>query len=304
MNTSERLGYGKEEKLLIVNADDLGLAKAANDGVFDLLEEGAVSSATIMMNCPWSAEAAERIASMPDVDIGVHWTLTSEWPHYRWGPLVRNRASATLTGKDGWFPQTPEETERRADPEEVRGELIAQTEAALAAGIALTHADNHMGSLYGIVSGKDLLHVAYDVCAKYGLPFRLPRKLIPVGGRQIPPEVQERAKRRAREAEDRGIVLPDYITGPEYRLLPGESYDDVKAEGIGLLRALLPGVTEWISHPARVTDELRSFHLHPEKRGMEIRFWRDPDVQSVLREEQIRMIGWKELKQLQDSLRI
>ncbi|MBW5448136.1 ChbG/HpnK family deacetylase [Cohnella sp. CFH 77786] len=302
MNTSERLGYGKEEKLLIVNADDFGLSRSVNDGVLDLLVEGAVSSATVMMNCPWSSDAAAKAASLPDADIGVHWTLTSEWPAYRWGPLVRSRPAESLCGKDGWFPLTSEEVERRADPEEVRFELIAQTEAALRSGLALTHADNHLGSLYGLATGRDLLHVAFEVCARYGLPFRLPRKLIPVGGRQIPQEMLERAKIRARQAEDYGIVLPDYVTGPEYRLLPGETYDDVKAEGIALLRGLLPGVTEWIAHPARLTDELKSFHQHPEKRGMERSFWTDPDVKSVLRQEQIRLIGWKELQRLQSSL--
>ncbi|WP_276357958.1 polysaccharide deacetylase family protein [Cohnella caldifontis] len=301
MLTSEKLGYGKDEKLLIVNADDFGMSRSVNDGISELLERRLVSSSTIMMNCPWSPDAAARAVRIRDVDIGVHWTLTSEWPAYRWGPLLRGRPSDTLAGKDGWFPASSEEAERRADPEQVRGELIAQTEAALQAGIALTHADNHMGSLYGISSGRDLLHVAFEVCARYGLPFRLPRKLIPVGGRIIPPEIEQRAKIRVRQAEDYGIVLPDYVIGPEYRLLPGQTYDDVKAEGIALLRGLLPGVTEWIAHPAVVTEDFKAFNLYWEKRGMERRFWSDPDVLQVIRQENIQRIGWRELQRLQSS---
>lgn len=303
MNTAQRMGYGKMERLLIVNADDFGLCRSVNEGVVELLSEHRISSSTIMMNCSWSADAVSFIhETVPDADIGIHWTLTSEWPNYRWGPLSRSHGTTTLVSPLGWFPATVEETEQRADPEEVRAELIAQIEAALKAGVALTHADNHMGSLYGFYSGNDLLPIAFDVCARYGLPFRLPRRLISIGGRTIPVELQERAKVRVRQAEDRGIVLPDYVVGPEYQLNAGDSYENMKEEGVDLLRQLLPGITEWITHPSYVTDELRAFHVHSEKRGMELRFWKDEEIRAILAKEQIRLIGWRELQSLQASL--
>lgn len=303
MNTAQRMGYGKEERLLIVNADDFGLCRSVNESVAALLLEKEICSATIMMTCSWSADAVAYVKeTVPDADIGVHWTLTSEWPNYRWGSICRSKSMISLTDSQGWFPDTIAEVEKRADPEEVRQELIAQTEAALKSGLTLTHADNHMGSLYGFHSGHDLLPIAFEVCAQYGLPFRLPHRLIPIGGRSIPAELQERAKMRSRQAEDRGIVLPDYVTGPEYRLFDGETYASVKAEGIGLIRSLLPGITEWIAHPSLLTDELRYFHGHAEKRGMELDFWKDEDVKRILSEEKIRLIGWKELQRLQESL--
>jgi len=303
MNTAQRLGYGKDDRLLIVNADDLGLCRSVNETVVGLLEEGAVGSATIMMNCPWSADAASRVLKrLPGADVGVHWTLTSEWPGYKWGPLCRTAPATTLATRAGWFPETAAEVERNADPEQIRAELIAQVEAALSSGLVPTHADSHMGSLYGIHSGKDLVPVAFDVCARYGLPFRLPRKLLPVGGRAVPAELAERAKARARQADDRGIVLPDYLIGPEFRLEAGHGYEEAKREGFGLLRSLLPGVTEWIAHPSAATPELRAFHGHPDKREMEAAFWRDEDVRSLLATERIRTIGWRELQLLQKSL--
>ncbi|MCD9020943.1 polysaccharide deacetylase family protein [Cohnella silvisoli] len=305
MNTAQRLGYGKEERLLIVNADDFGLCRSVNESIARLLSDNAICSTTIMMTCSWSADAVTFIKeTLPDADIGVHWTLTSEWPEYKWGPLCRSRSLLSLTYADGWFPETTAEVERRADPEEVRYELLAQTEAALKAGLALTHADSHMGSLYGFHSGKDLLPIAFDICTRFGLPIRLPRRLMPVGGRMIPTELQERAKIRVRQADDRGIILPDYVIGPDYQLNFGDTYESVKAEGIDLIRNLLPGVTEWISHPSRLTDELRSFHGEPEKRGMEQRFWNDKDVMAALTEEQVRFIGWKDLQRLQSSLSV
>ncbi|MFC5467583.1 polysaccharide deacetylase family protein [Cohnella suwonensis] len=303
MNTAQRLGYGKYEKLLIVNADDFGLCRSVNETVTELLAEGAIGSATVMMVCPWSSGAAAMLRDVcPDADVGVHWTLTSEWKGYKWGPLCRTRSVASLAGPDGWFPETSGEAERKADPDEVRQELIAQTEAALKAGIRLTHADSHMGSLYGFHTGNDLLQVAFDVCAVFGLPFRLPRMLMAVGGRRIPSEIMERAKVRVRQAEDRGIILPDYVIGPNYDLSEGDTYETAKTEGLSLLRGLLPGVTEWIAHPSRATEELRAFHGQPAKRAMEADFWRDENVRNVLADEGIRMIGWKDLQRLQASL--
>lgn len=303
VNTAQRLGYGKEDKLLIVNADDFGLCRSVNETIAEMLSEKTICSTTVMMNCPWSADAISLVRqTIPNADVGVHWTLTSEWPNYKWGPICRGRSMSSLSGADGWFPETIAEADQRADPEEVRHELIAQTEAALRAGVAITHADNHMGSLYGFHSGKDLLPIAFDICARYRLPFRLPRQLLPIGGRMISTELNERAKARVSQAEDRGIVLPDYVLGPEYALNAGESYDSVKREGIDLIRGLLPGVTEWISHPARSTGELRAFHGHPDKREMEADFWKDEEVRATLREEKITFIGWKDLQQLQMSL--
>jgi predicted glycoside hydrolase/deacetylase ChbG (UPF0249 family) len=302
MNTAQRLGYGDRDRLLIVNADDFGLCRDTNEGIADLMADGAVCSASVMMTCAWSADAAARCNRIMEPDVGIHWTLTSEWTSYKWGPIGRRKGTETLTGPDGWFPASIIETERYADPDEVRAELIAQTEAALQAGIALTHADNHMGSLYGFTTGKDFLPTVFDICVRYGLPFRLPRRLLAAGGRSVTPELQERAKARARQAEDRGIVLPDYVTGLNYTMETGETYAHVKAEAIAMLRGLKTGVTEWIAHPSRTGEELRGFCEPWQKRGMELRLWQDPDVRETLEEEGIQLIGWRELQKLQESL--
>nr|WP_255654425.1 polysaccharide deacetylase family protein [Cohnella sp. REN36] len=293
------MGYGKTDRLLIVNADDFGLCRSSNEAVANLLAEGAVDSATIMMTCPWSPAAAAAVRGLSRADVGIHWTLNSEWAPYRWGPLNRAGRTASLTDRSGWLCRTTRETELQADPEEVREELAAQTEAALRAGIRLSHADNHMGSLYGLDTGRDLLEIAFDLCATYGLPFRLPRRPLGIGGRSLPPDVEAHARQRVRQAEERGIALPDECTGFDYGLACGETYETMKAEGIATIRALRPGVTEWITHPAYGTDELRAFNPAWEKRAMEAIFWRDPDVRRILAAEGIVRIGWRELQRLQ-----
>jgi predicted glycoside hydrolase/deacetylase ChbG (UPF0249 family) len=73
---AERLGFAADDRLLIINCDDLGSSHAANSGVFDALRNGLATSATLMVPCPWAREAAARYRGE---DVGVHLTLNAEY---------------------------------------------------------------------------------------------------------------------------------------------------------------------------------------------------------------------------------
>ena len=79
----ERLGYPKEAKLLVIHGDDLGLGHGKNVATFKAMEEGIVTSASVMMTTPWVGEVVDYAAVHPEVDLGVHITLTAEWKHYK-----------------------------------------------------------------------------------------------------------------------------------------------------------------------------------------------------------------------------
>jgi chitin disaccharide deacetylase len=83
--TAERLGYPADSKLLIIHADDLAVAHSVDNASFAALDSGAVTSASVMVPCPWLTEVAAFAQSHPDADLGLHLTLTSEWKTYRWG---------------------------------------------------------------------------------------------------------------------------------------------------------------------------------------------------------------------------
>ena len=62
---AQRLGYKATDKLLIINGDDTGMCHAANVATIDSLERGLMTSATIMVPCPWFTEIARYAKSPP-----------------------------------------------------------------------------------------------------------------------------------------------------------------------------------------------------------------------------------------------
>lgn len=299
MSLASELGYGEQEKLLIINADDFGSCHSVNIGIQQLLTDGIVSSATLMMPCGWAREAALWSARHSPFDVGVHLTFTSEWDLYRWGPVNRHGITSSLVTNEGYFPKDCKTFEKQADEVQVKAEMIAQIEMALQMGMKPTHADNHMGSLYGLATGRNFLSVVLDVCAAYGLPFRLPRNLRETNDQVAPPELAEQAKLLGALADSKGVVILDYLVGLPFHLQEGETFDSFKTDMQHLLKRLKPGVTELIIHPSFVTDELHAFHGQPEKRGMELEMFRDAAIQQTLKDEGIRLIRWRELQKLQ-----
>jgi hypothetical protein len=229
---AQRLGYTADAKLLIINADDLGSCHSANVGVFECLATGTVTSATLMVPCPWAREASSRYRGE---DIGVHLTVTAEFELYRWGPITH---APSLLGGDGGFPRTVQDVWDHADLDEVRRECRAQIERAILWGFDVSHLDAHMGALQ---LRPEFFDVYLDLALDFGLPLRM---VAPAGERVIGFPARS-------VAADAGAVFTDHL-----RLVSG---------GVGSrqtfekdLASLRPGVTEMFLHPAVESAELQS----------------------------------------------
>lgn len=83
-SVAESLGFGPDDRLLIVNCDDFGSSHSANLATMRALQSGIATSATLMVPCPWAREASRMSLGL---SVGVHLTMTSEYPGYRWRPL-------------------------------------------------------------------------------------------------------------------------------------------------------------------------------------------------------------------------
>jgi chitin disaccharide deacetylase len=62
-------------RYLIVNADDFGASPGSNRGIVTAHRDGIVTSTSLMVDTPWSEDAAALAASVPDLSIGVHLDL-------------------------------------------------------------------------------------------------------------------------------------------------------------------------------------------------------------------------------------
>src|SRR5690349_13610498 len=167
---AERLGYPRDAKLLIVHADDLGMAHSVNAATIKAFESGLVNSGSIMVPCPWLSEIATFARANPNADLGLHLTLTSEWTSFRWGPVSSRDRVSSLLDKDGYFRLTETEAAAQADPKQVEMEITTQIERARALGIQPTHLDSHMGTLY---QNKELFEVFLRVARSQKLPVRV-----------------------------------------------------------------------------------------------------------------------------------
>lgn len=298
----QELGYEEDARALIVNADDFGMSRAAVRGITTLLESGGVDSTTLMTPCSWAPAAAKIAQQNPGFDVGVHLTFTSEWPNYRWGPVGTSGESGSLVDELGYFPQTCEEFESNADPGQVAQEIETQIARAKALGVDITHADNHMGSLYGLATGRDFLEVALESCARHGLPFRLPRSS-DLYGAELPEPIRSVADQliaaRTALADELGVVLPDYTWTYAFETEPGTTYESVKEEMMQMIRDTKPGVTEIYVHPFEVDAELRDIAPLPDKRGWELRMFQDLDVLNLIDELGIQRTSWRALQELQ-----
>jgi len=232
MILAERLGYSASDRILIVNCDDLGSSHAANVAAENAMRKGWATSATLMVPCPWAQEAATRCK---DLDIGVHLTLTAEYPGYRWRSLT---GAKSLHDKDGFLPLTAREVFANAKPEDVETECRAQIEQALRWGVDVTHLDNHMGTLH---YDERFNAIFLKLAIEFDLPLRLPSE-----------NEQKRLGFAAREpASDAGRLYPD-----RFVMQWGRPTREVLNEYLPNLR---PGVTEFCMHPAEDGIELQAY---------------------------------------------
>lgn len=165
---------------LIIHCDDLGLAHSVNKATFVAFRSGAITSASVMVPCPWFSEVAEYARRNPQWDLGVHLTLTSEWAFYRWSPVAPLPHVRSLVGTDGYFHRSVDPLMEMGKPAEVEIEMRAQIERAIQFGVKPTHMDSHM---FAVSDHSEFYERFVRLADEYRIPcWTRPSKFTTSGG--------------------------------------------------------------------------------------------------------------------------
>jgi predicted glycoside hydrolase/deacetylase ChbG (UPF0249 family) len=272
-SVAERLGYPANSRLLVIHADDFGMSHSVNRAIIEALENHWVTSASILVPCPWFPEAARWAKTHPEADLGIHLALNSEWTTLRWGPVSAQPKGSSLLDPDGYLPLTTDYVASHAKISDVETETHAQIDKARAAGINLTHLDTHMGA---IVTTPDLIKAYLGLGQAYKLPLLLDN--------------------RAEAVAAPGSVLLNEIL----EMRPGTPKSQWLDAYKKMLAPLSPGSYQLIVHLAYNDDEMQgATYDHPdwgaEWRQNDLDLVRSLEFQQFLKDQGFILLAWKDL---------
>lgn len=285
MNLAQKLGYPEDAKLLIIHADDAGLSHSENQATIKALETGSVNSYSIMVACPWFFEMATFAKNNPSYDCGIHLTLTCEWENYKFGPVLPITEVSSLVDQHGYFYKTRKDFKNNAKPAEIKKELIAQIDKALQFGIKPTHLDSHMCSI-GVT--PEILEIYKELGKTYNLPVFINK------------EFAESISLSTEKYNFNDTLLTD-------NLLIGHFSDfekgELRSSYAKALDNIQTGFNIFLLHPAFDDREMQGITInHPNFgsswRQIDFDFFTSNECKSKLKENNIQLITWKEIWQL------
>jgi chitin disaccharide deacetylase len=324
---AEKLGWKKGDRVVILHVDDAGMSYDSNQGAIQAIEKGVANSVSVMMPCPWVPGFVKYLKSHPQVDAGLHLTLTSEWQDYRWGPLTGKPASPGLVDQEGALWHSVQEVVQHASADEVEKEIVAQLNRARQMGFEPTHLDSHMGTLFATpafmqryikVGIENKIPVMFPGGHNWALVQQMQEEtkaeLKKVGkwqeGQQLPePDLIKLARETGKMIWDAGLPVLDDLHNTSYGWnLPAqekptdENLRKMKTEKyIQALKSLKPGVTMVIMHCTAPTEVFKYISSSGNTRKGDLLAMLDPALKKTIEQEGIILTTWRELKQRRDK---
>ena len=255
---------------LIVRGDDMGYAHAGNQAILKCAKEGIQTSIEVLVPSPWFPEAVAMLAEIPDADVGIHLTLSSEWDNLKWRPVSD---CPSLRDADGYFypmiypnKNYPKRSvvENNWQLADVEKEFRAQIELALKKIPRLSHFSGHMGCTD---MGNDVKALVKKLAKEYRLDI-------------IPTEL--------------GVQYVGYVGA---HATSAEKIESL----MKMLDSLEPGKTYlFVDHPGLDTPELRAIHhigyeqVAIDRQGV-TDSWTNPRVRDFIKTKGIQLISYKDL---------
>lgn len=298
-NYSERLGWGPKDRVVIFHVDDVGMSHDSNVGAIKAMEEGLATSCSIMMPCSWVPEYFHYIQKHPEVDAGLHLTLTSEWDEYRWGPLAGKSQTPGLVDKEGAMWGGVAEVVQHATPDELETEIRAQVDRAKTMGFDITHLDTHMGTVYAT---PEFLQRYVKVAMEEQIPVMVPAghlQFIAADDAVRGPETQVMIRALGEQLWASGLPVLDDLNNNSYGWKKDEKVDNF----IAALKEMKPGLTQFIIHATEPMCNFGVISTSGDTREADMNAMLDPRLKKAVEDEHIILTTWRECRERRKAVK-
>ena len=306
---AEKLGFPKGAKVIILHVDDVGMSHDSNMGAIEALTKGIATSCSVMMPCSWVPEFAHYYKEHPNLDVGLHVTLTSEWKNYRWGPVAGREAVPSLLDKDGYFYSTVDSVAKNSTPQDVEKEIRAQILLARRMGFHLTHLDTHMGTVFATPA-------FIEAYVKLGIEYHIP-VMVPAGQDKLllstmpeAPSLVAQIRKIGHQLWNAGLPVLDDLHNLSYdwKVPKGVASSNKKLQQwrtdkyIESFKKLQPGVTLVIMHCTDPSPNFKYISDSGNLRKADLLAMLDPRLKAYIKKEGIILTTWKELQERRDKI--
>lgn len=304
---AEKLGFPKGARVIILHVDDAGMSWDSNQGAIDAMEKGVANSVSVMMPCPWVPGFVHYLKDHPNVDAGLHLTLTSEWKDYRWVPLTSKSSSPGLVDNEGALWSSVEQVVQHAKADEVEAEIRAQLDRAQKMGFQPTHLDSHMGTLF---ASPEFLQRYIKVGIENRIPVMFPGGHDTMIGKELPAGAMTQMRATGQMIWNAGLPVLDDLhnVSGDWKYPDGELTDEAlqkfsTGKYIETIKEVKPGLTMVIMHCTQPSPVFKFISSSGKRRRGDTLAMMDPALKKFLESEKIILTTWREVKERRDRVK-
>lgn len=276
-------------RLVVVNADDLGLHEDINRGIREAHQKGIVTSASLAACGRAFHDALEVLHACPGLGVGIHLTLIEE------EPLCKPEQIPSLLGADGRFHGSYRRFAKRIFwgeiwPDELRRELNAQIQRAFDSGIQPSHLDSHQH----VHMLSPVWQVVAELAHGYHIPFiRIP-SFQPVwvcakDSWEYVSRIGLNALSWFRRRQSRAFKMADFTAGLH---LSGRLKE---SDLLKVIQTLRPGLCEIVVHPGVTTPALKRRYAWGFDWSGELAALTSAEVQGAFRRADVCLVNYRDL---------
>ena len=275
---------------LIINADDFGISRGVNDGIVEAAQAGGITSASLMVNMPASADAITRARQCPRISVGLHFNLTV-------GNAITGVSSLTQSSTGEFYSLAKllaAASLGMLNESDVERECLAQIDRMTRAGFPPTHLDSHRHvhthpAIYpAVMRAVQARRIPYlrvpcepldDAPAAWGATFKKSLSLLST-------RRQSRSTTTASLADRSGQSFTGFY-GISVR--PGRSY---ATQLFTLIRDLPDGTTELMTHPGYADVALAMRDNYTVERETELKVLCSQEFRDLLRDCRVSLVNF------------